>query len=396
MAARANLTKLERLASDACYEAAEDVGLDGAGISSTRRDSKPPTDLAGLVHQAVLPGGRRVPILKTLLTNACERNCYYCAFRAGRDAPRVTFQPDELAASFDQLHRAGIVQGIFVSSGLAGGGVRTQDRLIETAEILRTRYTYTGYLHLKLMPGAEFAQVEQAMQLADRVSVNLEAPNLETLARLAPRKQLVEELVQPLRYVQQIRQRHGGQPGNWGNPFRSGPSQTTQFVVGPGGESDQDLLRTTAYLRKSVGLARTYFMAFRPVPGTPLEDQPPESALRQRRLYQSDFLLRDYGFRSEELFFDEQGNLPVDEDPKQAWARRFLSNAPVEINSAERQELLRVPGIGPVGVDRLLHARRQGALRELSDLRKLGVIAERAAPYILMDGRRPAYQLRLW
>jgi predicted DNA-binding helix-hairpin-helix protein len=383
--------KLKRLAPETCYEPAEEIGPMGAPAGR-----QVPSDLEGLVQYATLPGGKRIPMLKTLLTSACERNCYYCPFRAGRDFPRITFQPDELAALFDRLHRAGVVQGLFLSSGMAGGGVRTQDRLIHTAEILRSRYRFNGYMHLKLMPGAEFAQVERAMQLADRVSVNLEAPTSEALARLAPRKQLVAELVQPMRYVEQIRRARGGQPGTWGNRYRSGPSQTTQFVVGPGGETDRELLRTTEYLRRTVALARAYFSAFRPVPGTPLQDQPAESATRERRLYQSDFLLRDYGFRADELIFDDDSNLLLNEDPKLAWARCHLAHAPIEINRADRCDLLRVPGIGPVGVERILRARGQGRLRDLSNLRKLGVRAERAAPFILLQGRRPARQLRFW
>jgi predicted DNA-binding helix-hairpin-helix protein len=170
----------------------------------------------------------------------------------------------------------------------------------------------------------------------------------------------------------------------------------TQFVVGPAGESDQELLRTTEYLRRTIGLARAYFSAFDPVPDTPLENEPAESAVRERRLYQSDFLLRDYGFHTDELIFDDGGGLPLDEDPKLAWARQHLGHTPVEINQADKQELLRVPGIGPVGVKRILFARRLGRLRELGDLRQLGIRAERAAPFILLDGRQPAYQLRFW
>jgi len=385
--------KLKRLSAAARYEPAEEIGPGGECTAHPRMAT---SDLGRMIQYATLPGGKRVPMLKTLLTSACERNCRYCAFSAERDFRRTTFLPDELSAIFDQLYRAGLVQGIFLSSGLAGGGGRTQDRLIQTAEILRTRYRFAGYMHLKLMPGAEFAQVERAMQLADRVSVNLEAPTSEVLARMAPRKQLLEELLQPMRYVEQIRRVRGGQPGTWSNPYRSGPSQTTQFVVGPGGETDRELLRTTDYLRRTVNLARAYFSAFRPVPGTPFQDQPPVSALRERRLYQGDFLLRDYGFRANELIFDDDGNFSLEEDPKLAWARRHLAHAPLEINRAGRHDLLRVPGIGPVGVTRILRARQLGRLREIGDLRKIGVFAERAAPFILMDGRRPVHQLRFW
>jgi predicted DNA-binding helix-hairpin-helix protein len=389
------LTKLRRLAPAAEYEPAEEIGPVGGPASSQSCDKASKLDFEGAIHRAVMPGGKRIPLLKTLVTSACERDCYYCPFRAGRDFARVTFQPEELAALCDRLYRGGAIEGVFLSSGMAGGGIRSQSRLVETAEILRERHSFRGYIHLKLMPGAEYAQVERATELADRVSANLEAPTTASLARLAPRKQLVEELIQPLRYVEQIRQARGGKPGTWSNPYRSGPSQTTQFVVGPGGETDRELLDTTAFLRRTVGLARAYYSAFNPVPDTPLEDRPAESAVRQQRLYQSDFLMRDYGFGADELVFDAEGNLPPDEDPKLAWARHHLAYAPIEVNQAEKGELLRVPGIGPVGVERILHARTLGRLRDLKHLRQLGVLADRAAPFILLNGRRPVFQLTL-
>lgn len=387
------IDKLKILGQATCYEPAEEVGPAGK-CSLASLASK--LELDGLIYQAAMPGGKRITLLKSLLTSACENDCAYCAFRAGRDFRRLTFRPAELAALFDRLYRAGIVEGLFLSSGVAGGSLRTQDRLIETAELIRSKYGIDGYLHLKIMPGAEHAQIERTMELADRVSVNLEAPTTESLARLAPRKRLVEELVEPLRRVQQIRQARGGAIGGWTNPLRCGPSQTTQFVVGPGGETDQDLLHATAYLRRTVNLARAYFSGFNPVSDTPLEDQPPTPPLRQHRLYQGDFLLRDYGFRADELVFDEAGQLPLERDPKLAWAEHHLAHAPIELNRASRSELLRVPGIGLVGVDKILQARQLGRLRELSDLTELGIAARRAAPFILLDGRRPTYQLRFW
>jgi predicted DNA-binding helix-hairpin-helix protein len=389
------IDKLKRLAPDTRYEPAEEVGPTGTpAVSQTCNASQ--KDLEGSIQYAAAPGGNRVPLLKTLVTSACERDCYYCPFRAGRDYSRVTFKPDELAKLCDQLYRRGVIEGVFLSSAIAGGGVRTQTKLIQTAEILRGRYAFEGYIHLKIMPGAEHDQIARTMQLADRVSVNLEAPTTTALTRLAPHKQLVEELIQPLLDVEKIRRSQGGVPGTWANPYRSGPSQTTMFVVGPGGETDRDLLRTTAYLRRNAGLARAYFSRFKPVPDTPLADHAPESPVRERRLYQSDFLLRDYGFGVNELVFGDGGNLPHDEDPKVVWARRHLTDAPIEINRAGKHELLRVPGIGPVGVERILRARRLGQLRELKNLRQLGVFADRAAPFILLNGQRPTYQLRFW
>lgn len=348
------------------------------------------------IHHALMPGGRKVPLLKTLLTSACERDCYYCPFRAGRDGRKPDFTPDELAAAFDRLRRKGAVEGIFLSSALSGGGVRTQDKLIATAEILRTRYEFEGYIHLKLMPGAEYAQIERSMRLADRVSVNLEAPTRASLARLAPHKRLVEELVRPLQAVEEIRRRHEGSPGGWRNPVRSGPSQTTQFVVGPGGETDKEIIDTVGYLRKTARLARTYFSAFSPVRDTPFEDLPAESPVREHRLYQCDFLLRDYGFSADELAYDASGNLSLSEDPKLVWARLHLAEEPVEINTARRAQLLRIPGVGPAGAARILDARKDGRLRDIGDLRSLGVVTKRAAPFVLLDGRRAEHQMALW
>ena len=374
------LEKLESLSQQMALEPAEEVG--STGVSPTACGVDPD---AGMIHHAIMPGGKRIALLKTLLTSACERDCYYCPFRAGRDFRRATFSADEMARVFDEMARRGQVEGLFLSSGVAGGGVRTQDKIIASAEILRRKYNFRGYIHLKIMPGAEKEQIRRAMQLADRVSVNLEAPNTQRLAQLAPHKVFLEELVRPLKLIESIRREQGG-----------GPGSTTQFVVGGADETDRELLVTSAQLLREARLSRVYFSRFNPVPGTPLENRPPENPLREHRLYQSDFLLRQYGFRFDDLVFDERGNLPLDTDPKVAWARQHLAHAPVEVNRAGKSELLRVPGIGPKTVDVILRERRKGRLRDWTDLRKLGVLAARAAPFVLLDGRRPTYQLPLW
>ncbi|MCL4506954.1 MAG: radical SAM protein [Chloroflexi bacterium] len=344
------------------------------------------------VSYAAMPGGKRIALLKTLLTSACERNCYYCPFRAGRDFRRATFRPEEMARAFMQLYQSRTAEGFFLSSGIAGGGMRTQDNLIDTAEILRRKLDYTGYLHLKIMPGAERAQVERMMALADRVSVNLEAPNAARLARLAPSKVFIEELLRPLQWVEEIRRTqpsHLGWRGKW-------PSSVTQFVVGGADESDLEIMSVSAELYKRLRLSRVYYSAFHPVMDTPLENHPAENPWREFRLYQSSFLLRDYGFDLEDLPFMDSGNLPLEIDPKIAWAQHNLTETPVEVNKADRQTLLRVPGIGPKGVNEILAARRRMTFRNLRDLQKTGVLANRAAPFVLLDGRRPAQQLSLW
>jgi predicted DNA-binding helix-hairpin-helix protein len=378
-----SLTKLKHLSSQMFLEPAEDAGCPKVS---------PDNPFSGMVSNAVLPGGKRIPLLKTLLTSACERNCYYCPFRAGRDFHRATFKPDEMARTFINLHRSGIVQGMFLSSGIFAGGANTQNKLLDTAQILRHKYDYRGYLHLKIMPGAERGQVEQAMLLADRVSVNLEAPNTQRLLKLAPRKEFTEELLQPLRWVHEIRTTTSPAKA-WNHRW---PSSVTQFVVGGAGESDLELLSTTEHLYRQFGLRRTYFSAFNPVPDTPLENLPPTSPQREHRLYQSSFLLRDYGFSLEEIPFDPSGNLPAALDPKSAWAQLNLKENPVEVNRASRQELLRIPGFGQKGVNAILDARRHAPLKDLADLRKIGVLTNRAAPFILLNGKRPAHQPALF
>ncbi|MEA3374746.1 MAG: radical SAM protein [Chloroflexota bacterium] len=373
--------KLRLLGPATCFEPAEEMGAVRPAGSQQRVD-----DISRCIHHAVLPNGKRIALLKTLLTSACERDCHYCAFRQGRDFRRATFSPDELARLFMQMHQSGMAQGIFLSSAIAGGGPNTEDRLIETARMLRRRYAFRGYIHLKIMPGAERDQVETAMRLADRVSVNLEAPNTKRLGSMAPHKTFDVELLQRLRWIEEIRRER---PGHW-------PSSTTQFVVGASEESDVELLTTTEYLHQEAGLARTYFMAFAPIPDTPLEDHPPTPPEREHRLYQASFLLRDYGFSAEELPFNRNGNLPLEVDPKLAWARRTLTQAPVEVNTASRQQLLRVPGIGPKSADKITKARRLGKLGDLSDLGKLGIATQRCAPFVLLDGRCPPRQLSLW
>lgn len=343
-------------------------------------------------HPAQLPNGQKIMLLKTLLSSACERDCFYCPFRAGREFRRATFKPDEFAGLFSKMNQSGMAEGVFLSSGLAGGGVRTQDKLLDTAEILRKKHQFRGYLHLKIMPGAEKDQVYRAMQLADRVSVNLEAPNTERLAKLAPHKIFMEELLRPLKWVEEIRRTVPAYKfwnGRW-------PSTVTQFVAGGSDESDLELLTITNWLNKNVRLKRAYFSAFHPIRDTPFENKPAVHPMREHRLYQASFLLRDYGFDLEDLLFTDASNLPLSADPKQAWAQIYLADSPIELNKAEKRELIRIPGIGLKGADAILAARRSNKLRDLSALKKLGIVAERAAPYVLFDGRKAAQQLALF
>jgi len=344
--------------------------------------------LAECITNVSTPQGKK-PILKTMITTACERNCNYCPFRAGRSKmKRMTFTPDELASGLDTLQRAGQVDGMFLSSGIIKGSVTTQDKIIDTAEIVRNRYHYGGYLHLKIMPGIQREQLYRLMQLADRVSVNLEGPTQERLDALAPKKDFQRELLSMLQLAEALRREH---------PYEKLAGTVTQFVVGAVGDTDHELLAMSNMLYRKAGLTRAYYSAFSPVIQTPFENLAPTQPLREHRLYQASFLLRDYGWKVEDLPFLGDGNMTLETDPKRAWAERYLREAPIDIMRASRQQLLRIPGIGPVGADAILKARRVGRITALSHLRQLNIRApEQAAPYILLDGRRVVEQMSLF
>jgi predicted DNA-binding helix-hairpin-helix protein len=258
--------------------------------------------------------------------------------------------------------------------------------MLATVELVRQRYGFRGYVHLKLLPGATRAQVERAGQIAQRVSVNLEAPNMQRLGEIAPNKGR-DEVLDPMRWASEFIR--AGQ-GSW-----APAGQTTQFVVGAADESDHEILTTAHHLYTHLDLHRAYFSAFRPIRGTPLEGKPFTPAWREHRLYQCDFLFRMYGFQLNELVFDDEGDLPRDADPKMMWARAHPECFPIEVNRASRKDLLRVPGIGPRSAERIVRVRRNARLTSLGDLRKVGAVGTRAAPYVLLAGRRPPYQLAL-
>jgi len=378
-----DIEKLQLLTSQMHLEPAEDCHL----------NPLPPGGREAItVKRAIMPNGHRIRLLKTLLSSYCENNCRYCPFRAQRDMPRAAFTPDDFAHLFDSLYRSGFVEGIFLSSSVFDGAIKTQDQLLDTAAILRKRYDFRGYLHLKIMPGAEKAQVERAMILADRLSVNLEAPHAKALAILAPQKDLATELLAPLKWIEDIRTSKPptyAWKGKW-------PSSTTQFVVGAAGETDLEILSTTAYLHKNSGITRAYYSSFNPIQGTPLDNTAPSHPRREFRLYQAFFLLRDYGFSIEDLNYMKSGNLSLEKDPKSAWADQHLLHQPVEINQAPRAQLLRVPGLGPKRVENILALRRKELLKSYTRLKKLKLITEKTAPYILLNGKSPARQLNLF
>jgi predicted DNA-binding helix-hairpin-helix protein len=343
------------------------------------------------VFHAQMGNGKTIPLLKSMLTTACENNCNYCIFRRPRNLQRYSFAPEEMADAFMKMARSGKVQGIFLSSGVVGGGPKSQDHLIKTIEILRTKLHYGGYIHLKVMPGAEESQVERSMELCDRVSINLEGVTSERLKFLAPMKNLYGDLFPRIQMMDRFRKNRLHNHVN-----EKTASITTQLVVGVAGETDVETLQLSEVLYKQYGLARVYYSGFQPAADTPLESYPGMDYARYIRLYQASFLLRDYGFGMEELPFRSGGFLPLDVDPKLALARENLSEKPVEVNQAEIETLLRIPGIGKLGAERICNSRKERKLTDLQQLANLGIAPKRAAPFILLDGHKPVYQMDLW
>ncbi len=328
------------------------------------------------IYRAAVPGCGRLSLLRVLMTNACRFDCRYCAINCHRDVRRASFQPDELAKLFMELHRRGTAEGLFLTSGVGGDPERIEARMLETVAILREREGFRGYIHLKLMPGLPVHYVEWAAGLADRLSINLEAPTPEHLARIAPRKAAETNALAAMETVRRI---EATTPGL----MRAG--QTTQLVVGAAGESDREILERSRWLYRQLRMRRVYYSAYQPVWGEELA--PPAPMAREHRLYQSDWLLRRYPIPFDEFLFDDNGNLPLAADPKLVWALRHPQHFPREVNRASYRELLQVPGIGPLSARRILEARRAHAFRDLSELRTIGVVVKRARHFLLLDGR---------
>ncbi len=327
-------------------------------------------------------GGRIMPLLSTMMTNACSYDCHYCPMRASRDMPRHAFGPDELAETFMALRKKKRAEGLFLTSGIPGSGVTGVDKMIATAELLRFKHRFGGYIHLKMLPGVEDAQLARAARLATRLSVNLEAATQGGLGVMAPEKKLETDLRPALRYAGEM-----ARTARMEGTGRLAGGVTTQFIVGASGESDLDVLSASHALHREGLLRHAHFSAFKPVEDTPMDGVPGVSKTRENRLYQAEHLLRAYGFGIEEIPV-EGGNLDLHEDPKTAWARRNRSMFPVEIMTADPRTLMRVPGIGPTWARRLVEVRNKAHVRDFRDLARLGRIRKSAAGWLTLRGKR--------
>jgi len=331
---------------------------------------------SSLIYPAAGQKGECINLFKVLQTNFCENNCFYCVNRKDRGCPRIEFAPQELASLFLEYYKKRWVKGLFLSSAINVSPNASQEKMLETLKILRQRYNYQGYIHCKILPGVDTGLIEATGRLADRLSMNLEAPNQKCLSELSADKNFHRELLDGLKKIASFHGKH---------PLKGGV--TTQLVVGAANEGDKEILSLSHNLYRGHNLRRVYYSAFTPVEDTPLENLRPCPPLREFRLYQADFLLRKYNFTPEELIFDEKGDLYLDKDPKLVWALSNIDRFPVEINKALFEELIRVPGIGRISARKILDIRKNTKLKELEQLKKLGTVVKRARKFITLNGK---------
>ena len=343
---------------------------------------------AGICH-SFSADGRCISLLKILLTNECVYDCKYCINRCSNDVPRATFTPEEVCQLTIEFYRRNYIEGLFLSSGVLQNPNYTMELLYQTLCLLRTKYHFEGYIHVKAIPGASPVLIEKTGYLADRMSVNLELPTAEGLKKLAPHKSR-RTILAPMRQIQTMRQENQYDLTVYRRSSRFVPAgQSTQMIIGASPESDYQILQVTESLYQKFELKRVFYSAFVPVNEDAMlpartDEGPP--LLREHRLYQADWLLRYYHFRAEELLSEEEPNFNVLFDPKCNWALKHLECFPVEINRADYKMLLRVPGIGYKSASRIVKARRLGVL-DFPDIKKMGVVLKRALYFITCNGK---------
>lgn len=421
--------KLEILADAAKY----DVACTSSG--SDRRGKKGAlgnTKACGICH-SFAADGRCISLLKILMTNHCIYDCKYCVNRVSNDVPRATFTPEEICELTMEFYKRNYIEGLFLSSGVIKNPTYTMERMCETLRLLREKYNFNGYIHVKTIPGASDELLATAGYLADRISVNLELPTADSLQKLAPNKSF-NNILSPMgkvrdtiashrlaigkdarmersngnKYLEHsifasdnlvaksdngivVPEKAGELTVAYGNRKRrfAPAGQSTQMIIGATGESDYTLIQTTQQLYQHYDLKRVFYSAYIPVNDDsvlPAIGTPPP-LLREHRLYQADWLLRYYGFQANELLSEEKPNFNEQIDPKCDWAIRHLDIFPVEVQTAPYDMLLRIPGIGPKSAGRIMYARRYGRL-DYDSLKKMGVVLKRAHYFITCNGKQ--------
>lgn len=415
--------KLEILADAAKY----DVACTSSGVDRRGREGYLGNSCAAGICHSFAADGRCISLLKILMSNHCIFDCKYCQNRRANDVRRATFTPDEICQLTIEFYRRNYIEGLFLSSGVLISPEYTMEKIIETLRLLRTKYRFNGYIHVKAIPGAPGELLAEAGLLADRISLNLEMPNAESLKKVAPSKSF-DNIVRPMAQLSNTIATHRVAAGkdalferhhvnrlldntifsqmrletskesdillparasdrDLRRPFAPA-GMSTQMIVGATNDTDLELITVSQSLYRTFDIRRVFYSAY-----VPLNDDPALPSLdttvpllREHRLYQADWLLRYYGFHAEELLSEARPNFIEAIDPKCDWAVRHLDNFPVEVNTAPCDVLLRVPGIGPKGVERIIKARRYGPL-SFEMLKKMGIVLKRAQYFITCGGR---------
>lgn len=362
----------------------EDSQYDLACACGTRNDDRRRRGREGKwLYPVSLPQGGYSVLLKTLLSNACANDCGYCPLRSESNIRRCTLQPEEVARVFMDYQRRKNVFGLFLSSGVINTADHTMDKINTVARLLRYKHQYRGYIHLKIIPGASDAAIEDSLSLASAVSLNIETPGKKHFEALSAKKNFDKDIVRPLKLMSRLTDR--------GMRF-SRVKCATQFIVGASDEKDSEIINYMEGLYNRLNFNRVYFSAYQKglgIPDIPGEKNfltsPEDSFMREHRLYQTDFLMRKYGFNNKEIPLDKSGNLRLDRDPKQIWADTHPEFYPVRINSADKEQLLRVPGLGPDTVNRILKVRRENRVSCPGDLGIKGKRLEKMKEYVVFE-----------
>ncbi len=364
--------KLEILTTDAQYDLA-------CACSASKDESRKRSSDGKWIYPVTLPNGGTSVLFKTLISNVCTNDCKYCPLRGGKDIRRCSLSAEETVKAFLDYYKRGEVFGLFLSSGVCRAADGTMENLNRIGRILRKRHGFHGYIHLKVMPGASDAAVEEALSLANTVSVNIETPGAANLAKISARKDYISDIIRPIKLISKLTGR--------GERYER-VKQTTQFIVGAAGESDAEIVKYMWGLYDRLKMHRVYFSAYQKglgdesIAGEQAPERSSDVFVREHRLYQVDFLMRKYGFTESDIFFGQDGSLSLAQDPKEVWAQRHPEAFPVNVNRASRWELLRVPGLGPVTVKRILERRRGQRIRRIEDVGKMGVRLRKASEYV--------------
>ncbi len=377
--------KLEILADAAKY----DVACTSSGVERNNSGKGIGNCIKPGICHSFSADGRCISLLKILFTNECIFDCRYCINRRSNDVPRASFTPQEVCDLTIGFYRRNYIEGLFLSSGILGSPDLTMDLLYQTLYKLRTEYHFQGYIHVKAIPGADPELIERTGYLADRMSINLELPTAEGLKALAPQKNR-PKLLAPIQQVRRMRIQNKNELAVYRHAPRFVPAgQSTQMIIGATGESDWQIMKVAEHMYKKYEMKRVFYSAFLRVNDDSLLPVIPGGPplLREHRLYQADWLLRFYGFGTDELLSEEKPDFNLLLDPKCDWALRHLEQFPVEVMKADYAMLLRVPGIGYRSAGRIIKARRLGTL-DYANLKKMGVVLKRAIYFITCGGKQ--------